>query len=155
MTTAKLGDRVEVHYEGALADGTTFDSSREREPLIFTLGQGRMLPDFEEAVIGMRAGERKTVTIPCESAYGEHDTGMSLTVPRDAIEVAEALEVGTVLCAQSPDGETASFMIVALDAETVILDGNHPLAGHDLTFHLELLRIAPATAMAAAPRQLS
>ncbi|MBK1717320.1 FKBP-type peptidyl-prolyl cis-trans isomerase [Thiocystis violacea] len=155
MTTAKLGDRVEVHYRGTLADGTTFDSSRGRELLVFTLGQGQMLPDFEEALIGMGAGERKTIIIPCESAYGEHDTRMNLTVPKDAIDVGTALEVGTILRAQAPDGETASFTIVALDAETVSMDGNHPLAGHDLTFDLELVRIVASAPTAASPQGLA
>ncbi|NEV63536.1 FKBP-type peptidyl-prolyl cis-trans isomerase [Thiorhodococcus minor] len=155
MATAKLGDRVEVHYSGTLGDGTTFDTSRDREPLVFTIGQGRMLPDFEEAFVGMREGERKTIVVPCESAFGEHDTGMALTVPADTIDVGEELAVGTILRAQGPDGEAASFTIVAIEEEAVILDGNHPLAGHDLTFELELVRIAESAPLAASPGRLS
>lgn len=155
MTTAKIGDTVEVHYHGTLVDGTTFDSSREHEPLVLTIGQGQMPPDFEEALVGMHEGERKTISIPCESAFGEHDAGMVLAVPAATIDVGETLAVGTLLRAQGPDGETASFTIVAIEEETVIMDGNHPLAGHDLTFELELLRIAQSAPMAAPPGRLS
>lgn len=151
MATAKPGDTVKVHYSGTLADGTHFDSSRDQEPLEFTIGTGTMLPDFEEAILGMREGERKTITIPCENAFGEHDAAMNLTVPRNMINVEVELQVGTLLRAQGPEGETASFTIVGLDDENVIMDGNHLLAGHDLTYDLELIQIAASAPTAAAP----
>jgi FKBP-type peptidyl-prolyl cis-trans isomerase 2 len=155
MTTAKPGDTVKVHYNGTLADGTSFDSSRDHEPLEFTIGKGTMLPDFEEAILGMREGEQKTITIPCENAFGEHDASMNLEVPRSTIDVGAELLVGTQLRAQGPEGETASFTIVALDEENVIMDGNHPLAGHDLTYHLELVQIEPSASPAPPPQRLS
>ncbi|MEY6431840.1 FKBP-type peptidyl-prolyl cis-trans isomerase [Thioalkalicoccus limnaeus] len=151
MATAKPGDTVKVHYSGTLADGTHFDSSRDQEPLEFTIGRGTMLADFEEAILGMHEGERKTITIPCENAFGELDGAMNLTVPRNMIDVEVELRVGTRLRAQGPEGETANFTVVALDDENVIMDGNHPLAGHDLTFDLELVRIGASTSVAAPP----
>ncbi len=142
MITAKVGDKVRVHYTATLADGTELDSSRDREPLELRVGDGVMLPDFEDAVVGMFAGERKTIVIPCESAYGEHDAAMDLTVSRDALPEHFELAVGTVLRAQGPEGETATFTVTAIEGETVMIDGNHPLAGHDLRFELELVEIA-------------
>lgn len=141
MATVKPGDRVKVHYTGILVDGTEFDSSRNREPLEFKLGEGEMLPDFEEAILGMREGEHKTITIPCESAYGEHDSEMDLSVPRDSIPEDIELAVGTVLQARGPDGETASFTVMGFEEDRVMMDGNHPLAGHDLTYEVELVQI--------------
>ena len=140
--TAKIGDRVKVHYTGTLVDGTEFDTSREREPLEFTLGDETMLPDFEAAVIGMVEGERKTITIPCEGAYGEQDASLNLDVPRDALPTDVDLSVGTVLKASGPDGQSASFRVVSIEEDQVAMDGNHPLAGLDLTFQLELVAIA-------------
>jgi len=142
MAAAKLGDTVKVHYTGTLADGTQFDSSRGREPLQLTLGEGAMLPDFEEAILGMADGERKTVTIPCESAFGEHVAELNLSVPRESIGADLELAVGSVLRATGPEGETANFVVLGFEDENVIMDGNHPLAGHDLTYELELMQIA-------------
>ena len=141
MATAKFGDTVRVHYAGTLIDGTEFASSRGREPLEFKLGQGTLLPDFESAVIGMRTGECKTVTIPCADAYGEHDADLNLQVPRSVLPADIELSVGAVLQAERPDGETADFRVVAIEGDQVVMDGNHPLAGHDLVFDLELVCI--------------
>ncbi len=141
MTQAKLGDTVKVHYTGTLADGTRFDSSRDREPLEVKLGEGVVLPDFEEALLGMTEGEHKTVRIPCENAFGEHDAELNLNVPRESIGTDADLVVGSVLHARGPNGETASFTVIGLEEESVVVDGNHPLAGHDLTFELELVQI--------------
>ena len=141
MTVVKTGDTVQVHYTGTLIDGTVFDSSREREPMEFKVGEGQLLPDFEYAVIGMKPGERKTISIPCEGAYGEHDADMDLIVPRDSIPEEIAVEVGAVLNAKGPEGENATFRVVGIQEDQVIMDGNHPLAGHDLTFELELVKI--------------
>jgi peptidylprolyl isomerase len=142
MSAAKQGDSVKVHYTGTFADGSEFDSSRGQEPLAFTLGEGQMIPGFEEAVVGMARGERKTITIPCDQAYGERNEAMSQTVPRDVIPEDIQLEQGMVLFAEGPDGQTVRFTVAGFDAETVQVDGNHPLAGHDLTFDLELVEIA-------------
>lgn len=139
--SAKIGDTVKVHYTGTLVDGTEFDSSRGREPLEFTLGDETMLPDFEAAMIGMVEGEQKTITIPCEGAYGEQDASLNLDVPRDTLPSDVELSVGAVLQAHGPDGQSASFRVVSIEDDQVAMDGNHPLAGFDLTFQLELVDI--------------
>jgi len=142
MSEAKTGDTVKVHYTGTLADGSTFDSSRGQEPLEFRLGEGNMIAGFENAVLGMALGERKTVTIPCEQAYGERNPQMSQSVPRSAIPDDIELAEGTVLHAQNPEGQTIRLTVAAFDDENVTVDGNHPLAGQDLIFSLELVAIA-------------
>ena len=142
MSEAKSGDTVKVHYTGTFPDGTEFDSSRDHEPLEFTLGQGGMISGFESAVLGMSPGENKTVTIPCDQAYGERNEGMVQDVPRTAIPDEIELAKGMMLHAQGPEGQTLRFTVADFDEETVTVDGNHPLAGHDLVFDLELVEIA-------------
>jgi len=142
MSEAKSGDTVKVHYTGTLADGTEFDSSRGQEPLEFTLGQGQMISGFEEAVVGMALGENKTITITSEEAYGERNDAMVQQVPRGAIPPEIELAEGMLLQAQGPDGETLRFTVADFNEEEVTVDGNHPLAGRDLTFELELVQIA-------------
>jgi peptidylprolyl isomerase len=141
MTAAKSGDNVKVHYTGTLNDGSQFDSSQGREPLEFTLGTGQVIPGFDEAVAGMVIGDNKTVTIPADEAYGAHNQEMVQQVPRSAIPDDIQLELGLVLSAQGPDGQTLSFTVVEFNEEQVTVDGNHPLAGQDLTFALELVAI--------------
>lgn len=142
MSEAKSGDTVKVHYTGTLTDGTEFDSSRGQEPLEFTLGQGQMISGFEEAVVGMTLGENKTITIPSDEAYGERNDAMVQQVPRGAIPPEIELAEGMLLQAQGPDGETLRFTVADFNEEEVTVDGNHPLAGRDLTFELELVQIA-------------
>ncbi|NBC49146.1 MAG: peptidylprolyl isomerase [Gammaproteobacteria bacterium] len=142
MSEAKTGDTVKVHYTGTLTDGTQFDSSRGQEPLEFTLGQSQMIGGFEEAVVGMSQGENKTVTIPSTEAYGERNESMVQQVPRSAIPPEIELAPGLMLQAQGPDGETLRFTVADFDEESVTVDGNHPLAGRDLVFELELVEIA-------------
>lgn len=142
MSEAKSGDTVKVHYTGTLSDGTEFDSSRGQEPLEFTLGQGQMISGFEEAVVGMTLGENKTVTLASEEAYGERNEAMVQEVPRSAIPPEIKLTEGMLLQAQGPDGETLRFTVADFNEEAVTVDGNHPLAGRDLTFQLELVQIA-------------
>ena len=141
MTQAKSGDTVRVHYTGTLDDGSEFDSSRGRDPLEFTLGSGSVIDGFDEAVTGMTVGDSKTVTIPCDQAYGERHPGMVQDVPRGAIPDDIELQKGMILHAQGPDGNTLSFTVAEFDEESVKIDGNHPLAGQDLTFALELVSI--------------
>jgi peptidylprolyl isomerase len=138
---AKNGDTVQVNYTGKLADGTVFDSSVGREPLEFTLGAGQAIPGFDKAVIGMKVGEKKTVTIPMDDAYGPHLDELVIEVSRDRIKDAEP-KVGQVLSATRENGEEVYFTVIAVsDNGTVTLDANHPLAGKDLTFEIELLKI--------------
>ena len=141
MSAAKSGDTVKVHYTGTLNDGSQFDSSQGREPLEFTLGEGQVIPGFDEAVSGMAIGDSKTVTIPFGEAYGARSEEMIQLVPREAIPDDIELELGLVLSAQGPDGHTLTFTVVEIGDEQVTVDGNHPLAGQDLTFALELVSI--------------
>lgn len=142
MSQAKNGDTVKVHYVGTLTDGTLFDSSQGREPLEFTLGSGNVIPGFENALVGMSAGEGKTVTIPADEAYGQRHEHMIREVPRASIPDEIELADGMVLHAQGPEGQTLSFTVESFDDETVKIDGNNPLAGKDLTFALELVEIS-------------
>jgi peptidylprolyl isomerase len=137
---AQPGDTVRVHYTGTLGDGTKFDSSAGRDPLEFTLGAGQVVPGFDSAVTGMRLGEKKTVTIPAADAYGEPRQDLLLTVPRAQVPPNMQPRVGQRL--QVGRGENAFPVVVhEVTDEHVILDGNHPLAGKDLTFALELVGI--------------
>ena len=138
----KEGDKVQVNYTGRLADGTVFDSSTGRSPLEFTVGSGQVIEGFDKAVVGMKVGEKKTVTIPAAEAYGLHIDSQVIEVPRDRIKVDGELTVGQMLTSVGPDGQQYQFTVLAIsDNGTVTLDANHPLAGKDLTFEIELLKI--------------
>jgi FKBP-type peptidyl-prolyl cis-trans isomerase 2 len=141
MSEAKHGDTVKVHYKGTLDDGSQFDSSHGREPLEFVLGGGNLIPGFEQAVIGMCTGDTKTVTIPAGEAYGPHRPEMTQEIPRSAIPADIELAPGMVLHAKGPEGQELSVVVVSFDQEKVRIDGNHPLAGRDLTFELELVEV--------------
>jgi len=141
MSQAQNGDAVKVHYVGTLTDGTLFDSSQGREPLEFVLGTGKVIPGFENALVGMSVGENKTVTIPADAAYGQRHEHMIREVPRVSIPDDIQLSEGMVLHAQGPEGQTLSFTVASFDDEMVKIDGNNPLAGKDLTFALELVAI--------------
>jgi FKBP-type peptidyl-prolyl cis-trans isomerase 2 len=138
---AKTGDTVKVHYTGRLQDGTVFDTSVGSEPLEFTLGQGQVIPGFEQAVIGMQVGESKTVTIPVDQAYGPRRDDMILEVSRD--ELPDDLEptVGMQLQMNQGDGGIVIVTITEVSETTIKVDANHPLAGQDLTFDIELVDI--------------
>jgi len=141
MTQAQSGDRVKVHYTGRLADGTIFDTSMQREPLEFTLGGGDILPGFEQAVLGMTAGEAKTITIPAAQAYGPHQPARVLEIERHHLPPDLHPALGQHLHLQRQDGGTIDVVVTALTEGHVTLDANHPLAGHDLTFDLQLVEI--------------
>lgn len=138
---AKAGDTVRVDYTGTLSDGTEFDSSRDRGPLEFTIGAGQMIPGFDAAVNGMKVGEKKTVTIPPEQAYGNYSEDMVLVVPRSELPPDITPEVGLKLQMQSNTGATAIATITEVAPDTVTLDANHQLAGKSLTFEIELVEI--------------
>ena len=143
MAEAKTNDTVKVHYTGRLIDGTVFDSSLEREPLEFTIGQKSVIPGFEEGIIGMATGDTKTVSIASQDAYGPYLEDLIGTIRRTQIPPDIELKVGTILQMQGPNGEVTLVMVKALNDESVTLDANHPLAGKDLTFEINLLEIAP------------
>ena len=138
---ANVGDRVRVHYRGSLADGTIFDSSEGREPIEFTLGAGQVIPGFERAVQGMEEGETKTFTVPAEEAYGPHRPELVYEVPRSHIPPHIELYPGARLEARDAEGSRMVLTVLEVSERAVVLDANHPLAGEDLTFEIELVRI--------------
>ena len=142
MTEVKAGDTVAIHYTGTLSDGTTFDSSEGRDPLQFVVGSGQIIPGLDVALPGMTVGEKKQVEIPSAQAYGPLNPEMRQAVPREGIPAEIPLEVGTQLQMQTADGQAMPVMVVEVDEATVTLDANHPLAGKDLTFDIELMSIA-------------
>ena len=142
MTQAKNGDTVKVHYTGKLDDGTEFDSSVEDSPLEFTLGEGELIPGFEEAVLGMSPGESKTVRIASDQAYGPHQEEMVLVVERDQFPPHITPQLGQQLELRHPDGQAVSVTVTDISPSGVTLDANHPLAGQDLIFDIELVGIA-------------
>lgn len=138
---AQSGDTVRVHYTGKLDDGTVFDSSRGRDPLEFTLGEGRVIPGFETAVSGLEPGASRTVTIPVDQAYGQKRDDLMLQVPRAQFPPNIDPQVGQQLQMHQGQGQPLIVTVTAVSDETVTLDANHPLAGKDLTFDLELVEI--------------
>ena len=138
---ARNGDVVQVDYTGKLADGTVFDSSAGREPLEFTLGAGQVIPGFEKAVFGMKVGEKKTATIPVEEAYGPYRDDMVAEISREKLPSDVTPEVGQQLVVRQPDGREIVVTITEVSDETVTVDANHPLAGKDLMFEIELVNI--------------
>lgn len=140
MGQAREGDTVHVHYTGTLSDGSVFDSSRGREPLEFTLGGGQVIAGFDEAVTGMSPGEEREVTIPADQAYGDRREEMVLRVPRAQFPGEPEPEVGMQV-QLSQGGQRIVARIAEVSDDSVTLDANHPLAGQDLTFALELVRI--------------
>jgi peptidylprolyl isomerase len=141
MAKAKSGDTVRVHYTGTFDDGTVFDSSAEREPLQFTIGGGQVIAGFDIAVTDMEPGERKTVNIPADQAYGPRSEELVAEIGRDRLPADLELEIGQQLQLGLADGEQAVVMIVDVSETTVTLDANHPMAGFDLNFDLELVEI--------------
>ncbi|MCL6435877.1 MAG: peptidylprolyl isomerase [Leptolyngbyaceae cyanobacterium HOT.MB2.61] len=141
MAQAKHGDTVKVHYTGKLDDGTVFDSSTNREPLEFTIGAGNIIPGFEKAVVGMAQGESKTEVIPTEQAYGPYMEEMVVTIDRQQMPAEIEPEVGQQLHIQQPDGQLLPVMVTDVSDSTVTLDANHPLAGENLTFDIQLVEI--------------
>ena len=141
MTQVKEGDTVRIHYTGTLADGETFDTSEGRDPLEFTVGSGQIIPGLEAALPGMAVGEKKTVEVPAADAYGDADPAAKQAVPRADIPEDIPLDLGTRLQVQTPQGEVMPVTVAEVTEEQVILDANHPLAGRDLTFAIEVVEI--------------
>jgi peptidylprolyl isomerase len=139
---AKNGDTVQVNYTLKLADGTIFESSIGREPLEFTLGAGQVIPGFEKAVFGMKVGEKKTVTIPVDEAYGPRNEDLVGEYPREKLPSDLNPQVGQQLVMTRPDGAKMIATITDVsDNDTITIDLNSPLAGKDLTFEIELVKI--------------
>ncbi len=141
MTQAKAGDTVRIHYTGTLEDGTQFDSNVGGEPLQFTLGSGEVITGFDAGVTGMAVGESKTVSIPSTEAYGQHDPSKVQTVARDRVPAEIDLQLGMQLGARTEDGRQITFTVIDIADADITIDGNHPLAGKDLVFEIELVEI--------------
>jgi len=141
MPQAQHGDQVKVHYTGRLADGTTFDTSLQREPLEFTVGGGDLIPGFEQAVVGMAPGESRTTTIPSDQAYGPHHPERVMDVERHHLPPDLQPEIGQRLHMTRQDGSTLTVVVTAVTEAQVTLDANHPLAGQDLIFDITLVEI--------------
>lgn len=141
MQTAKKGDKVKVHYHGKLTDGTTFDSSEGREPLEFEVGSGQVIPGFDNGVTGLQIGEKKTVNIPAAEAYGQVSDEQIVEFPKSQFPADMTPEVGMPLQMSNDQGQTFQVVIKEVKDDTVILDANHPLAGKDLVFDIELVDI--------------
>lgn len=144
MSQAKSGDTVKIHYTGTLDDGTPFDSSEGRDPLEFEVGSGQVIPGFDQAVEGMAVGEQKQVAIPPAQAYGEHQAQMVQDVPRSALPPDLEPEVGMGLAARNPDGSEMRLTVTEVKDDAITVDANHPLAGKELNFKIELVNIAGA-----------
>ena len=142
MAQAQVGNTVQVHYTGTLTDGTLFDSSQGRAPLEFTLGTGQVIKGFDDGITGMTVGEHKTITIPHDEAYGSANPEMVFTLSRSDLPDEIPLEVGATLnMHEDGNPQPVPVIIRALSDDSVTLDANHPLAGQDLTFQLELVGI--------------
>lgn len=143
MSECKLGDTVKIHYTGKDEAGKVFDSSREREPLSFTLGDPRLIAGFTTGVLGMTKGETKTVVIPMDQAYGPRREEMVMRVPRAQVPAEANPKVGDQVGMQGPNGQVMPVTVAEVTDEVVVLDANHPLAGKELTFELELVDVEP------------
>ncbi|BCH60748.1 peptidyl-prolyl cis-trans isomerase [Agrobacterium vitis] len=144
MTQAKNGDTVRIHYTGLLPDGTQFDTSRDRDPLQFEIGSGQIISGLERQVDGMEVGRSQRVTVPAEEAYGTHDPQKIQQVARDLIPANVNVAPGTRLQAQSGNGTPLIVTVTDVAGDVVTIDANHPLAGQDLIFEVELIDIVRA-----------
>jgi len=145
MTQVKDGDKVRVHYHGKLRTGETFDSSEGREPLEFTVGSGQVIKGFDNGVMGMNVGDKKTVEIPVDEAYGEKSQEMVVEFPKNQFPPDLNPEVGMQLMMNNGAGQSFPVTVTEVREESVVLDANHPLAGQDLIFDIELVEIVPTS----------
>ncbi|MBI5115396.1 peptidylprolyl isomerase [Candidatus Poribacteria bacterium] len=142
MPQAKKGDTVKVHYTGKLEDGTVFDSSTGREPLEFQVGEGEVIQGFDEAVVGMEIGQSKTTAIGIEKAYGPRMEEMVVKLQRDRLPPDLDLKVDQVLQMRSPNGQIMRVIVTGISNSEITVDANHPLAGKNLSFDIQLVGIA-------------
>lgn len=142
MSQVKTNDTVKVHYTGSItANGEIFDSSLEREPLEFTLGQGMLIPGFENGVLNMKVNEKKTINIPKEEAYGVVREELFQEVSKQELPPDLEPQVGMGLVSRGPNGQEHQLRVAQVNENSIVVDANHPLAGHDLTFELEVVEI--------------
>ncbi|MGB5402527.1 MAG: peptidylprolyl isomerase [Robiginitalea sp.] len=141
MSKVKENDTVRVHYTGKLTTGEVFDSSLEREPLEVALGQGSLIPGFEKGLLDMAVSEKKTIQIPMEEAYGEVQKELFQEIGKEQLPAEITPEIGMGLVARGEDGSERQLRIADVKADSIVVDANHPLAGQDLVFELELVEI--------------
>ena len=141
MAQVKAGDKIKVHYHGKLTSGETFDSSEGRAPLEFEVGSGMVIKGFDDGVTGMIVGEKKTVSIPYDEAYGPRNPEMVIEMPKDKFPKDLDIEVGMPLGMSDQQGHQFQVTIVEIKEEVVMLDANHPLAGQPLTFEIQLVDV--------------
>lgn len=141
MAQARHGDTVKVHYTGKLADGTVFDSSESREPLEFTVGEGKLIPGLEQAVVGMSPGDSKTEKVPADQAFGPYREELVVEIDRERIPEGVDPKVGKRLQVQKNDRRITEVLVTGVTESKVTLDANHPLARNDLVFDIQLLEI--------------
>jgi len=139
--TVKNGDKVKVHYTGRLEDGKVFDSSIDQEPLDVEVGGAQVIPGFEEGLLGMEEGEKKTISIPPEEGYGQRDSALLIEIPNKNIPDEIKPEVGMKLRLADKKGQSVMVTVTDVGDESIHLDANHPLAGRVLVFDLELVSI--------------
>jgi len=144
MIQVTVNSTVKVHYTGKLADGEVFDTSDGKEPIEFTLGQGQLIPGFEKGLIDMKLNEKKTINMTKDDAYGEVNETLIQEVKKTDLPQDMEPKVGMGLVSKSPDGQEINLMVVEVKEETIVIDGNHPLAGRDLIFDLEVVEIIAA-----------
>jgi FKBP-type peptidyl-prolyl cis-trans isomerase 2 len=141
MNKVKAKDTVQVHYTGKLKNGQVFDSSEGKEPLTVKLGEGNFIPGFEKGLLDMEVNEKKTVTIPKEEAYGEIQKELYQAVKNEELPDTIEPEVGMGLVARNPDGTERQLRVAEVNNDHIVIDANHPLAGQDLVFELEVVEI--------------
>ena len=141
MNQVTVNSTVKVHYTGKLADGEVFDTSDGKEPIEFTLGQGQLIPGFEKGLIDMKLNEKKTINMTKDDAYGEVNETLIQEVKKTDLPQDMEPKVGMGLVSKSPEGQEINLMVVEVKEETIVIDGNHPLAGRDLIFDLEVVEI--------------
>ncbi|PQV46903.1 peptidylprolyl isomerase [Jejuia pallidilutea] len=141
MSKVKENDTVKVHYTGKLSNGQVFDSSLEREPLEITLGKGMLIPGFEKGIIAMEVNEKKTINIPVEEAYGEVNKELFYDVKKEQLPPDMTPEVGMGLASKDENGREIQFRVAEVKEDHIVVDANHPLAGQELIFDLELVEI--------------
>ena len=151
MQQVKSGDKVKVHYHGKFTNGETFDSSAGREPLEFEVGSGMVIRGFDDGITGMQVGEKKTINISFDEAYGPKNPDMVIEMPKDRFPKDMEIEVGMPLAMNDGQGQQFQVIIVDIKDDLVLLDANHPLAGQDLVFDLELVEITGTTPLIIMP----
>jgi peptidylprolyl isomerase len=141
MQVVKKGDTVKVHYQGRMTNGETFDSSEGREPLEFKVGTGMVIAGFDNGVLDMKKGDKKTVEIPVDNAYGPRDESLVIEFPREKLPPDLKPEEGMQLQLSNQDGQVYPVVVTSVGENSIMLDANHPLAGEDLIFDIELVEI--------------